>query len=89
MKYVAVGTMKGKSYKINNTLKVVDGVLEVTGDTDKHFGHVLKADYGLLPEHEIPVEVAKPVIEPEEYVSTINLDPAEVKPVSYGKGRRK
>jgi hypothetical protein len=93
MRYIAIGTMKGKSYKINNTLKVVDGEIEVSADTDKHFGHVLRADYGLLPAHEVPVEetssVESPVGELEYAPPAIHTDTAEVKPVSSGKGRRK
>lgn len=81
MKYVAIGPMKGKSYKINNSLKVVNGELEVSPDTHKHFGHVLRADYALVPENEQTVadEYPQPVIHPET---------ANVKPVS-GKARGK
>lgn len=83
MKYVAIGPMKGKSYKINSTLKVVDGEVEVTADTHKNFGHVLRADYALVPEHEAVDREDMKQGEPPAEQTVV-----DVKPVS-GKGRGK
>lgn len=83
MKYVAIGPMKGKSYKINNSLKVVDGEIEVSPDTHKHFGHVLRADYALVPEHELPPEEPKPAGEPPAEQTVVDA------PIKSGKGRGK
>lgn len=84
MKYVAIGPMKGKSYKINNSLKVVDGEIEVSPDTHKNFGHVLRADYALVPEHEAADrEEMKPAGEPPAEQTVVDA------PIKSGKGRGK
>jgi hypothetical protein len=97
MRYVAIGPMKGKSFKIGAGLVVVDGAVEVPEAIHKSYGHVLRADWGVLPESEVVIEVPNgsiPASEPkqeqtvaDEYPApVIHTETANVKPV---KGRRK
>jgi hypothetical protein len=70
MKYVAICPMKGKSFKICAGLVVVDGAVEVPEAIHKSYGHVLRADWGVLPESEVVIEVPTPSLagnSPEEH----------------------
>ena len=98
IKYVALGPMRGKTFKIPGHLVVKDGEVDVPDGLHEKYGRVLMEDWGVCPAHLVQEVPSDPVPFREEVIvgdteSVVVQIPVEDKPtiqqVVSGKGRRK